>query len=627
MELHRNAPCPCGSGLKYKRCCGRLEQGSLTGESQERSPRELLREGLKLFEIGDLHRAAVFFQNILQSEPDHSDALQYLGMVHFQLGNVTEAEKLVRRAVEADPKNDLALSNLALVLIERGELDEAYSCCTRALSVNGSNLHALNQAGLLMEKRNQLDLAEEYLNKAISLDSDYANANYNLASVLLKVGRFREAFRYIHKTITLDPELSANRLLDLNYPDDIDRETLFNLHRLWGEKTERKCLSKTFHHAKRESSPERKIRIGYLSPDYREHSVGFYIQHVIASHDQSKFEVYCYANSEKSDSVSRYIERHAHRFRRVKDMDWHALARLIHADGVDILVDLAGHTGGTCVEAMAYRPAPVQMTYLGYPNTTGLTTVDYRISDPFVDVEDGTKYTERLLVLPQCFLCFDQFIDRPIQVEPAFKRNGLVTFGSFNNLYKLSPPTVRLWSQLLQTFENSRLLIKAKGADDPTIQRNIRSGFEEQGLEPDRLRFIGSLPSREEHLDYYNNIDIALDPFPYNGTTTTCESLWMGVPVITLVGKMHCQRVSFSILKNIGCEETIAQNEQEYLEIAMALAADTKRLESLRARIPGLIRNSILCQPERFTRQLESAYRSVWDEYLEREELIGSGLL
>ena len=613
-QPNRNDPCPCGSGLRYKKCCGRLVLGD---ESQAPvDTNQLLREGIRFLELGDDTQAGDLFRRILQKQPGHSDALQYLGMVELRDGKLAEAETLLRQAVESDPANDVAYGNFALLLWEAKRPDEAYAYCEKAISLNPDNVQARNLIAVILEDRKRYEEAEQHLNKAIASQPDFAEAYYNLASVLIEMGRFREAFGHIHKTIVLDPELSANRLLNLNYVDDMDRRTLFDLHRSWGEKIDKKCAPKSFTHDRDKKASKVKIRVGYLSPDFREHSVGYFIQHIIAGHDKSGFEVYCYANSSKTDVVSEYIESNADRFRRIKEMDDDELTRLIYLDEIDILVDLAGHTGGTRVAVMPYRPAPVQITYLGYPNTTGLATVDYRISDPYVDIEDGTLYTEKLLRLPECFLCFGRFEEQPVNEAPPFEKNGYITFGSFNNLAKLSPSTLRAWARVLERVPDSHLLIKAKGGDDSRIRENIKAEFAGQGGAAERLTLVGTLDSRPAHLDYYNRIDIALDTFPYNGTTTTCEALWMGVPVITHVGQAHAQRVSYSILKNVGIEETIAMSVDQYIEIAVRLAADTRALQRLRTEIPGKLRRSILCHPERFTRQLEAAYTKAWEEYL-----------
>ncbi len=612
----RNDPCPCGSGLRYKKCCGRLVLGD--GSQAPIDANQLLREGIRFLELGDDTQAGNLFRRILQKQPGHSDALQYLGMVELRDGKLAEAETLLKQSVESDPANDIAYGNFALLLWEAGKPDEAYSYCEKAISLNSDNVQARNLFAIILEEQKRDEEAEQHLNKAISSQPDFAEAYYNLASVLIKMGRFREAFGHIHKAVILDPELSANRLLNLSYVDDLDRRTLFDLHRLWGEKIDKKYAPKSFAHDRDAKASKTKIRIGYLSPDFRGHSVGYFIQHIIAGHDKSGFEVYCYANSSKSDMVSEYIESNADRFRRIKELDDDELARLIYLDEIDILVDLAGHTGGTRVAVMPYRPAPVQITYLGYPNTTGLETVDYRISDPYVDLENGTLYTEKLLRLPECFLCFGCFEEQAINKTSPFEKNGYITFGSFNNLAKLSPSTLRAWAEILERVPDSRLLIKAKGGDDSRVRENIKAEFTRQGGMVERLTLVGRLDSRSAHLDYYNRIDIALDTFPYNGATTTCEALWMGVPVITYAGQAHAQRVSYSILQNIGITEIIATDADQYIDIAARLAADTSELQRLRAEIPGKLRRSILCRPERFIRQLEAAYAGVWEEYLNR---------
>jgi predicted O-linked N-acetylglucosamine transferase (SPINDLY family) len=299
-------------------------------------------------------------------------------------------------------------------------------------------------------------------------------------------------------------------------------------------------------------------------------------------------------------------------------MDDVDLANLVRNDEIDILIELSGHTGGNRLRALSGRPAPVQMTYLGYPITTGADYVDYWISDHYAHASDDHLHTEKLLRLPESFLCFGSFEDIPIKDAPPMATNGFVTFGSFNNLRKLSPATVYLWSRLLLAVPDSRLFLKDSLLQGRRACENLMEAFMACGIDRSRLQIETQTPTREEHFNLYGKMDIALDPIPYNGTTTTCDALWMGVPVLTLVGQSHRQRVSYSILKNIGVEDTIAWSEDEYVQIAVRLSKDLGGLSDLRRRVARNIRSSILCDPARFTRQFEAALTGVWEEYLAR---------
>jgi len=309
------------------------------------------------------------------------------------------------------------------------------------------------------------------------------------------------------------------------------------------------------------------------------------------------------------------FQRTADHFIDVSSLSDNELINRIQSDGIDILIELAAHTHGSRLLVFSRHPAPVQVAYLGYPNTTGAKYIDYWITDPYAHAVEDEWHTEKLLQLPESFLCFGALEDRPRTNRPPAVTNGYLTFGSFNNLRKLSADTIRLWSALMLAVPDSRLLLKDGLLQEKHARTNLLAAFRRQGIGSDRLRFEARVASHEAHLDLYNEMDLALDPVPYNGTTTTCEALWMGVPVLTLVGSAHRQRVSFSLLKNIGIEETIAFTEREYAAIAQRLAGDLQALQDLRERVATNVRASILCAPERFTRQFEAGLSRVWDEY------------
>lgn len=344
--------------------------------------------------------------------------------------------------------------------------------------------------------------------------------------------------------------------------------------------------------------------------------MGYFVRHLIANHDKARFITYCYANSRKRDSITQFIETHSDQFKTIVHLDDHELIELIRQDKIDILVDLAGHTGESRLPVFAYKPAPVQISYLGYPNTTALKTMDYRISDPYVDIDSGKEFTEQLLVLPECFLSFGDFDEVTDSLPLSPREDSEVIFGSFNNLMKITPRAVRLWAAILAQVPNSRMLIKAKGADATVTREHLLAEFSRHGIAPNRIEMMGMMSSNLEHRKYYRNVDIALDTFPYQGTTTTCEALWMRVPVVILAGQLHRQRVGYSILKNAGIEETIAYTEDEYVTVAVKLAKERDSLEKLRRDIHARLRASILCDPVRFTRQLETTYLQAWSSHV-----------
>ena len=361
--------------------------------------------------------------------------------------------------------------------------------------------------------------------------------------------------------------------------------------------------------------PERRLRIGYVSGDLRYHSVAFFIAPVIEQHDRENFEITCYANVARPDANTERLEALCDRWRDVASLGDAEVAAWIRRDEIDILVDLSGHTVGNRLPVFARKPAPVQVTYLGYPNTTGLDGMDYRLTDSQADPVGMTEslHSESLVRLEHGFLCF-----QPLEACPAIRDPDAsdaateITFGSFNELLKVTPTTVAAWCQILDRVPGSRLLIKGTTLGDEGTRQIVLDRFREHGIDAGRVRLIGRTRTLEEHLELYNGIDVALDTYPYNGTTTTCEALWMGVPVVTRCGKVHASRVGSSLLARVGLDDLVAGDESEYIEKAVALAEDVVRRRRLRGELRDRMRESPLMASTAFTRALESAYREMW---------------
>ena len=357
-----------------------------------------------------------------------------------------------------------------------------------------------------------------------------------------------------------------------------------------------------------------KMKIAYISSDFNFHPVGCFINHILSSHLRDKFEIYCYAHLLRRDEITDHIRNSVDHFIDVTKLSDAQLAGRIHADGIHVAIDLNGMTTNTRIAALAHRPAPVQITYLGYPNTTGLSTVDYRITDNYADENSDQYYTEKLIRMPQSFICYGFDTTGFSRDKTPSETKGYVTFGSFNHVRKLNPEVIETWSAILHRVENSRLILKAKDLDDEIIRENVIAEFASHDISRDRLQVQGFTAQYEDNFRMYNEVDIALDTFPYNGTTTTCDALSIGVPVVTLVGESHAQRVSYSILKNIGFEEGIAFSRDEYIEKAVQLTQNPAGLSIIRSCLVTLFKHSILRNPLQFTRQLENLICDAWSE-------------
>jgi len=364
--------------------------------------------------------------------------------------------------------------------------------------------------------------------------------------------------------------------------------------------------------------PQRVLRVGYVSADFRRHSVAYFLRGLVASHDRERVRVYCYSNVERADAVTAEFQLLADEWRPVTGLPDEAMAELVRADGIDILVDLGGHTGGNRLLVFARKPAPIQVSWLGYPNTTGLQAIDYRLTDEIADPpgEADALHTEALVRLPGGFLCFRPGIAvAGAAVTPRDAGADRMTFGSFNTLSKVTSDVIRAWAEVLNGIPGSRLLIKSETLDEAGARSRITGAFAAHGVEPERIELLPWIEDYAQHMALYSRVDVALDTFPYNGTTTTCEALWMGVPVVTLRGNRHAARVGASVLYHAGLPQWIAESEPGYIALATGSAADLPALRLSRPAIAERVRTSVLTNQARFTDELEGVYRRIWATY------------
>jgi len=408
----------------------------------------------------------------------------------------------------------------------------------------------------------------------------------------------------------------SNFLYGLHHLAEIEPVQLFDQHQLWATRHAEPVASDIPSH-QNDRKPNRRLRIGYVSPDFRTHSVAYFMEALLENHDRSAFEIFCYSDVALKDTTSVRFENLADCWRDIAGMPDENVAQWVLNDRVDILVDLAGHTAKNRMLLFARKPAPVQVSYLGYPNTTGLDTVDYRITDSWSDPPGQTDhlYTEKLLHLPHGFLCYTPPKTSPAAGNLPAERSGFITFGSFNNRAKITPEVIKIWSMILILVPNARLYIKSKSLSDSATQKSLHDKFIENNVAPEQIKFMGYSPSTYDHLDLYNSVDIGLDTFPYNGTTTTCEAMWMGVPVIVLSGMIHMSRVGVSLLSNVGLPDLIGDSADDYVHKAVELAANLEKLKKIRLELRNMMCRSPLMNGPLFTHSLENAYRRMWENW------------
>ena len=585
--------------------------------------------------------------------PSEAWLLRRLADYRFADGDLDEAEGLYRRAIGVDPAAIEAHNGLGVILASRGDLDGSLACFEWAEAIDAE--HAPTQANLatLNTRRNRMDLAIPQYRRALAIDQDMEEAVTGLVKSLARVGACGEAvtvaaaaaarrpdsaeigqalgFALTHQGRigeALDTFAAARRsdpehvLAHLNaaftslYSDAMTAEEVTELHRdLIGAVERRQPQGIAPVPADRD--PARRLKIGYLGPDFRGHPVGYFIESALVHHDRDAFELFCYADVVRPDAVTERMQQLGHTWRDVYGWDVERLEAQIRADGIDVLVELGGHSAGQCVGLLPRRPAPIQALYLGYPCTSGVAAVDYVISDAIVSPPELARlYTEKVMALDGCFLCFRPYPDAPPVAPLPALVNGCVTFGCYNNLPKLSPSAIALWARVLHAVPDSWLALKAPGLGDPPTRQLFWRQLEAHGIARDRVWLDGITSPLSAFLAEYGRIDIALDSLPYGGGTTTCEALWMGVPVVSLAGRHFYSRMGASILTQAGLPNLVADSPDDFVRIAADLAADVDGLARLRAGLREQVRASAVCDGPRYARALEAAYRAMWTEYV-----------
>jgi protein O-GlcNAc transferase len=567
-------------------------------------------------QAGRLDLAIPALQAVLQQDPGHAEAARVLGMAIFQAGQQQEGIALVRRAAAAAPGRGDLLFMLGSMLALSGQLGEAIGVLQRCVELDPERAQPRALLATCLLHTGDSDSAEEEYRRAIELEPGHAEARTNYATIMNSTARSAEAVRILREAARDHPShpgVLTNFCVGLNYADDIAPEEVFAAHVHYGRVMAALPLTaRTPLHENRE--PGRRLRIGIISPDLFEHSVGYFVRAMLEGRDAGKFEYIAYATSARADAQTQRIRGAVDGWRdlpaRIPDA---ALVDQIRGDRIDVLLELSGHTQGHRLPALRMRAAPVQVTYIGYPNTTGVQSMDYRIVDSYTD-PPGTeaRATEQLVRLDPCFLCYTPPEDAPEVASPPMVENGFVTFGSFNSVKKITPTTVALWASALHAVPHSRLVIKSGGFSSRRARQQVSDMLKQEGVPEVRFDLLERIESKSGHLGAYELIDIGLDTFPYHGTTTTCEALWMGVPVVTLAGEMHAGRVGVSLLNAVGLPELVAQDRGGFAGIAAGLAGEAARLKELRQSMRQRMMQSALCDRAAFRLRFEGALGEMW---------------
>jgi len=567
-----------------------------------------------LHERGDSAAALQAVEQALAASPAYAALHNSRGMLLHALQRTEQARAAFLDALRCQPDYLDACFNLVAV----GCLDESETCFRRAMAAQPGQWQGYGGYGVMLLRHKQYSRAARWLREALRLQPDEARLWERLGLALRNLGQFAEAEAAYRRALQLRPDFAAahSALLSmLGYHVLASPAQLLAEHQAWDRRHgggDRRL--QTFIHTPRVGA-RRRLRIGYVSPDFYHHAVSYFIEPLLEYHDRSEVEVFCYAEVHNPDAVTARLRARADVWRSTVGLDDEAAAQLIHEDGIDVLVDLAGHSHAerSRIRVFTYKPAPVQATYLGYFSTTGLQAMDYWISDTVTHPAATTEAAvERIYRLPRCCVSYRPPEDAPPVAErPA--TGDEITFGCFNDLTKIGDLAIECWRRILQALPHARLVLKAGQLADPSVREAIEARFSTHGVAASRLSLLSHTPSQREHLALHQDIDIALDTAPRTGVTTTADALWMGVPVVTLAGERFIERLGASLLSSIGLESLIADSPAAYVEKALALAADEARRRQLRRQLRPRMQASPLCDGRDLARNLERAYRDMWD--------------
>lgn len=577
--------------------------------------------GTKVKIEGDINQGVAYYKKALFYNWHYADAMYNLGVAYGEMLNFEMAIVFYELALHFNPRCAEACNNLGVIYKDRDNLDKAVECYQMALSIKPNFSQSLNNLGVVYTVQGKMDAAASMIEKAILANPTYAEAYNNLGVLYRDAGSITLSVQAYERCLQIDPDsrnAGQNRLLAMNYIDEGADDKLYDAHREWGKRFMK--LYAQYTSWDNTKVADRPLVIGYVSPDFFTHSVSYFVEAPLTHHDYTNCKVVVYSGVVKADAKTlRFKDKVLKKggvWRDIYGIDEKKVATLVREDKVDILVELTGHTANNKLGTLACRPAPIQVTWIGYPNTTGLPAIDYRITDSLADSPNtNQKHVEELVRLPESFLCYTPSPEAgPVCPTPAIS-NGFITFGSFNNLAKITPKVMQVWARILCAVPNSRLVVKCKPFCCDSIRQKFLSTLEELGLESLRVDLLPLIHLNHDHMQAYSLMDISLDTFPYAGTTTTCESLYMGVPCVTMAGSVHAHNVGVSLLTKVGLGRLVAKTEDEYVSLALDLASDVSALEELRKSLRELMIKSPVCDGESFTRGLESAYRSMWHRY------------
>jgi predicted O-linked N-acetylglucosamine transferase (SPINDLY family) len=572
---------------------------------------------IALQKAGETQAAIGEASKAITLRPAFAQAHNNLGILYQAQGDVPAAIEAFRRALAVQPDYSEAHNNLGNVLRLVGQVSEAIASYRQAVTMRPCYPEAHNNLGSALQQAGRIVEAISSYRRALEQKPDLAEAHNNLGNAFKDQAELDEAIASYARAAKLsphDPAAESNRLYTLHFHPDCSPEDILREHLAWNRRFA-EPLTRAVRPHDNDPDPSRRLRIGYVSPYFRDHCQALFMTPLLSSHDHKAVEVFCYSDVTCPDAVTTGLKNCANQWRSTVGMGDHQVAELVRGDRIDILVDLTVHMAHNRLPAFARKPAPVQVTWLGYPGTTGLAAMDYRFSDPHLDPESAQRdevYAERTIRLPDSFWCYDPMSDGPNVSELPMRKNGYVTFGCLNNFCKVTEPTIRLWAEVLVAVADSRLLVLAPRGP---AREHLLEKFQREGIAPTRIEFADRRP-RNKYLELYHRIDIGLDTFPYNGHTTTLDALWMGVPVVSVTGRTAVARGGLSQLSNLGLKNLAARSPRQFARVAADLAHDRERLAALRSTLRERLIHAPLMDARTFARNIETAFRQIWQAWI-----------
>ena len=574
---------------------------------------------LEYYQTGNFDDAEKLAVSITHEFPRYQLAWKVLGALLGQTGRTSEAVKASQKAVVLVPHDADAHNNLANALKASGRLEEAEASYIQALTLKPDHAESHSNLGATLNEQGRLNEAERSYRQALAIKPDYAEAHNNLGLILQDLGRFEEAKKSYTQAIALRPDYPSGLSTLLFLYGAFNYETSIYLKEAqdYGRKISKSVVSR-FSSWSCEAAPKR-LRIGFVSGDLSNHPVGYFLEALLNKLNRSTLELFAYPTKSSEDELTLRIKPQFKAWRPLVGFSNKAAANLIHNDGIHILIDLSGHTANNGLPVFAWKPAPVQITWLGYFASTGVAEIDYILGDPYVTpVGEADNYTEKIWRLPESYLCFTEPTIN-VDVAPLHALgDGIITFGCFNKIERMTDHVIAVWARILKAIPDSRLFLKDKTLSDSHVRRSVCGRFQLVGIEKNQLILEGRSP-RSEYLAAYNRVDIALSPFPYGGGTTSVEGLWMGVPVIVKRGTYFLSHLGESIAHNAGLSNWIASDDDEYVAKALEFTDNLGDLAALRSRLRAQVLSSPLFDAERFSCHFENSLRDMWERRKEEK--------